>query len=536
MVELEGQLEELAEREVSVIKDSVEDIPPPNFTKPLLVHNSNVSKKINYARPKTFSHANDLLQEIEEEDDSNMRTLHPFDREETASTELDLDAGHATMSYARHLRGRRTCEDSMAMLPELRPAQNEQRQRLDRQVELKQGLSQSWDQYLKEGRDLVKSSQKRKEGSIVDSFVAGIADDILKRDCEEWLDNRVWIWENVENFHAHHKHSEESPPLSSTAEPTPQPPRKTGLEVAHPGKDSQAVMKELARLLEDQKECRLESVRVARSPEPGGNRRSQRVAKKNTTGQEAKETQQPVPAKSKHQQAPKTRNEPPQPPLNRRTKAVKDLKPPRARSDTRAISQPQAMQTRATASKQIVGAKKSEITENSKDKTEILNPAARTALGHNDHRDMKEKDILDPKLRVKAQKMHKLFPENTLSVCHEALVTNRGNYDAARQWVASQTVQLRDPGHMKETALPSTPNSVNRNGTAAYPDPPSAAVQRSDPYKTPENRIFVGRTSYKRKLELSEQEQVANMKKVRMAKKKRGPPPPIPILPSSDSE
>ena len=537
MVELEGQLKELAEREVSVVKDSVEDIPPPNFKKPQLVHNSNVSKKINYARPKTFSHANDLLQEIEEEEDSNMRTLHPFDREETASTEFDLDAGLAMMSYARHLRGRRPHEDSMALLPELQPSKKEQHQRITQHVDLRQGTSQPWDQYLKEGRDIVKSSQKRKEGSVVDSFVAGIADDILRKDCEHWLDNRVWIWENVESFHAHRKPSEISPMPSSTAEPTPQPPRKTGLEVAHGGKDSQAVRKELARLLEDQKECRAESVGVARSPEPEGNRRSQRVArKKNTAGHEAKEIQQTAPTKSKHEHIPRTRNEPQQPPLGRCVKAVKDPKPPSAKSNTGAIAQGQPIQTRATGLKQIVTAKKSGAANKPKDNTETPKSITRTALTHTDHGDMKLKDILDPKLREQAQKMHKVFPESTLSLCHETLLAKRGNYDAACHWIASRAVQLGNPESIKETAPPSTPDPTNRNGNDAYPEPPYAAVQRLDPFKTPEHRMVVGRTSYKRKLEVSEQEQVANMKKARMAKKKRGPPPPIPILPSSDTE
>ena len=537
LVELEAQLKELAEREVSVVKDSVEDIPPPNFKKPQLVHNSNVSRKINYARPKTFSHANDLLQEIEEEEDSNMRTLHPFDREETASTEFDLDAGLATMSYACHLRGRRPHEDSMALLPELQPSKKEQHQRINQHVDLRQGPSQSWDQYLKEGRDVVKSSQKRKEGSIVDSFVAGIADDILRKDCEHWLENRVWIWENVESFHAHRKPSEISPTPSSTAEPKPQPPRKTGLEVAHGGKDSQAVRKELAKLLEDQKECGARSVGVARSPEPEGNRRSQRVArKKNTAGHEAKETQQTAPTKTKHQHIPRTRNEPQQPPLSRGMRAGKNPKPPSANSDARAIAQLQPIQTRDTALKQVVVTKKNDATGNSTDRTGALQPAARTALSHTGQGDMKLKDILDPKLRVQAQKMHKRFPESTLSLCHEALVAKRGNYDAACHWIASRAVQLHNPEIMKETAPPSTPVSSNRNGTGAYPEPPYAAVQRLDPFKTPEHRMVVGRTSYKRKLEVSEQEQVANMKKARMAKKKRGPPPPIPILPSSDTE
>jgi hypothetical protein len=545
MTELEGRVIELAEREVTVVKDSMDYLPPPNFAKPQLVRNSNVSKKIDHSRPKAFSHANDLLQEIEEEDDNNLRNLQSFQREETVSTEFDLDAGVTTMSCARHLRRRRTREESMAMLPELPLPEKQQAPRTDEHVDLRQGRAQLWDHYLKEGRDLA----RRKESVLVRAFVAGIADPVLRASCEHWLDNRVWSWENVESFPAHSNTPEASPDPISTAEPTPKPQRTGRPAVPRKGADLQAVGRDVARLLEDQSRSRVESLAIARSPEPGGNRRSQRIAKKNvTTSQQATGTQQTAPAKSVSQRPVKTKEEPSKQPRNRRKQAAHDPEPPAAEAGERASVQPQPMKIQATVLKQADMPRETRKISDVSHIRGIVIPATLAAPDHVKNRDLKLEDISDRRLREKLRKVHEVFPGETLRLCHEALVAAQGKYEDACQWLVDRTVHWRKSESRKNAVhpttklkskknavQPSTPKRTNDYEDARLESPLDVIVQRPDP-KTPEEQMRISRTPYKRKLELSEEEQIANGQRARLAKKKKGPPPPLRILPSSDTE
>lgn len=543
-VELEGRFKELSEREVTVVKDSFEDNSPPNFRKPQLINNSNVSKKIDYSRHKAFSHANDLLQEIEEEADSNVRALHPFQREETPSTEFDLDAGVATMSYAQYLGDRTTQEGSMAMLPDPLPPRSHQTQRVDEHISLRQGPTQSWEKYLKEGRDLVAVSRKRKEGAIVDNFVAGVLDPILRADCERWLDNRVWIWENVETFGPRHKSPEASPELSSTANPTPRPQRTSEIKRPRRNANSQVVSKELARLLEDQGRHRVESGVVAQSSEPNGNRRSQRIAKQNTAAsQQTGDTKQVAAAKRKNRRPAMDEEEPPQQSRNQRKEAVKGPRQPSTKSAEKSLVQSQPVRTRATGLKQATVPGETEANDENEEPVQARGPeelakaVTHVVPSQVEKPNMELDHNLGLNLREKARKMHEIFPNETLKLCHDALVVKKGNCQNACDWVVHRTAQLKKAPSVKHNVLPMTPTPANRHRSVSHPANPNAVDQRPDPYKTPQQRVYFARTSNKRKLEPSEQEQVANMKRAKMVKKKRrGPPPPIPILPSSETE
>lgn len=518
-------------------------MPLPTFKTPHLVRNSNVSKKIDYARPKAYSFASDLMQELEEENDKNLRTLHPFQREETESPDFNLDAGVATMSYARHGRG--MPEDSMTMLPDPAIPEKQQAATTEERTELQQGCAQSWDEYLKAGRDLI----RREEAAIVRSFAAGIADPTRKANCQHWLEDRAWSWENIESFSTNIKPPEASPEPASTAEPTPEPPLTR--EPVAPGRaaDSQAVSKELARLLEDQVRRRVESLAIQQSSEPDGIRRSQRIAKKNVTvSQKAKGTLQTGPGKGGNQRNLSTIEEPPKQSRTRRKQRVNDPKITAAEVGETAPVQRQPANSKAAGQKQGVMPLKTPIirdTSGISHTASAVKPATRTAAGRVESLDLQLEEFPDPNLREKLRKMHEIFPGETIGVCHDALEARMGRYEDACQWIADRTIQWRETERRLQTEHPSTKVKGKKDGvTPSSPKrkwkplaPRSVATRNPQPPKTPEAQMRIGRTSYKRKAEVSEEEQVANMKKARFAKTPRKRLTPyIPIQPWSDDE
>lgn len=56
--------------------------------------------------------------------------------------------------------------------------------------------------------------------------------------------------------------------------------------------------------------------------------------------------------------------------------------------------------------------------------------------------DMDVDDIRDPNVRLKTKKMMELFPRETVRLCYEALMTKKGNYDDACDWLVNQTSSL----------------------------------------------------------------------------------------------
>jgi hypothetical protein len=150
--------------------------------------------------------------------------------------------------------------------------------------------------------------------------------------------------------------------------------------------------------------------------------------------------------------------------------------------------------------------------------------------------DMHLSGIMDTNFHANARKMQESKPKDDLMLHHDALMANMGEREKTFDKSTRRKAKLRKLHDTSDSITPSTPTPLNSVTAASGPSHTEAVGYPADPYKTPEHGMLVGRTPYKRKLELSEQEQVANMKRARMAKRKRGPPPPIPILPSSDTE
>jgi hypothetical protein len=537
---LEGKITKLDEQEVTVIKDSIEDLAHPSFKSPRLVRNSNVSRKVN-ARPKAFSHARDLLPEVEEENDTNLRSVQP---EETESADFDLDAGVATMSYARQLRCRGTQEDSMQMLPKLPLPQ--QAPRVEEESILQQGCSQSWHQYIKEGRDLI----ERMEAAIARAFVAGILNPPLRARCQHWLDDRAWNWKNIESFDTHLNPPETSPEPASTAEPTPEQPQRTrGPAVPRKGADSQRGKRELARLLEDQGGHRLGSFDISQSPEADGYRRSQRIRNKNhTVSQQANGSRQPEPVNRTNKRSVHARAERRIRTRNLRKQAANAPDTAVANAVERKSVQLQSIKNNATESKQAVRAQETRTLLDIRNTKEAVSPAAHMLPGRGEDRDLPLQDITDRKLREQVRKLHEVFPGETINICREALMAKHGNYEEACILIVERTAQYRKTqstqnarqrskqlrSKKREAVRPSTSKRINGHGEAMSPAPPNSGTGCSQPPLTPEAQMHIGRVSYKRKADPSEG--VANTKRARLAKRKRAPAPDIPILPSSDTE
>lgn len=491
-----------------------------------------MSKRINQRLQKDFSRADDLLPEVEEED-SNMLALDPVQRaEETPGTEFDLDAGLATISYARHLRRNATPEAQMVMLPEL--PQNNDDQFLKTSLDISQGNGQTWEEYLTDGRRLVETSLKRKNGVIVDIFVTGILDVHLRSELERWLDDKVWLWEQVEAF-AIKKRAQEQREPSSTAEPTPMI-EHIQHEIKKTGK-SLALSKDVASLLETQEKSQRMSSElplVEESQEPVGIRRSQRLARK-TVGK----TQPPTEVNLEERKIAKIKNAP---------ATMPRIQPKKSAYRLKAASKPEApilAQSEWIAAEAVRLVQTPVLSETTRDRThgipneakgqaELDHVALSLAGSRAEKPSMELERIEDPSLRAKAWRMRALFSKETLEFCYEALLKTNGNYDDAHKWIMEQTAQPPKPKRQKVVMIPPTPTPINHHINTLGLSRVEGVARRPDTYKTPQNQV-IGRTSYKRKLDLPEQK--ITTKRARLAKKpKRGPPPMIPILPSSDNE
>ena len=143
--------------------------------------------------------------------------------------------------------------------------------------------------------------------------------------------------------------------------------------------------------------------------------------------------------------------------------------------------------------------------------------------------------IADPDGRANAQKMHDLFPKESVERCHQALLKNNGHFDNACNWIIGQTQRLVKPKKTTDVVLPSTPTPVNRSINTFQLARIKTIYYRPDVYKTPEHRL-TGRSSYKRKSDMPEGDAILKKRKLVVKRRKRGPPPMIPILPSSDIE
>jgi hypothetical protein len=503
--------------------------------KPQLIKNK--SKNIDQRPHKAFSHANDLLQEIEEQ--SNIVTIASVQRtEERPATEFDLDAGLTTMSYARHLRRNMTPEESMVMLPEL--PQNKGAQIPGDSLHISQGDGQAWEAYCMDGRRLVRSSLKRKNGVIVDLFVAGLLDARLRTELERWLDDRVWLWEHVEAF-ATQKQAQEQREPSSTAEPTPTIERRQRItkEAAKPS----ALSREVARLLKNQERSQRLSSEISLVPEsqePVGIRRSQRLAKKTLEkGQPPAATQQPPKANRKRQRVAKKKEAPSKKSRTQSRKQTKAAKPPAKPHETvSAQSPPEAARAARAVQAPILSETEPDPRHDNVDlvkgRAESGEVAVSVEVTQAEMTDMELESIKDPNLRAKARQIHILFPQESLRTCYEALLKKSGHYAEACEWIVDQTRQLPKPKNKKVIVLLPTPTLINRHSKTLELARTKAIDARQDLYTTPQHQV-IGRTSYKRKLNFPEQNTA--VKRARIAKKpRRGPPPMIPILQSSDTE
>lgn len=112
--------------------------------------------------------------------------------------DIDLDENVATTSCFANGRTQE-CHtvDSVVMLSDVNPVEKTTSPNL---TSLKQSNEQNWESYMRDARSLLKSIPQRKEGNFVEAFVNGIGSADLKRNCETWLDQRHWIWIEVETF------------------------------------------------------------------------------------------------------------------------------------------------------------------------------------------------------------------------------------------------------------------------------------------------------------------------------------------------
>ena len=506
-----------------------------DFMKPQLI--SNKSKNIDQRPHKAYSHANDLLEEVEEQ--SNILTVASVQRTaETPATEFDLDAGFTTMSYASHMRRNMIPEESMVMLPEL--PQNKDAQIPEDSLHISQGDEQAWEAYLMDGRRLVRSSLKRKNGVMVDLFVAGLLDAHLRTELEWWLDDRVWLWEHVEGFAAQKRAREQREP-SSTAEPTPNIERRQRLtkEAAKPS----SLSREVARLLENQERLQRLSSEISPVPEskePDDIRRSQRLAKKTVErSHPPAATQQPPEANRKRQRVTKKKKAPSKKQRTQSKKQTKAAKSPAKPHETvSAQSPPEAAGAAKAVQAPILcetepepGYDNADLVKGWAESGEV---AVSVEVTQAEKPDMELDGVKDSNFRAKAQQIRTLFPKKSLRTCYEALLKKNGHYAEAREWIVDQTRQLPKPKSKKVTVLPPTPTPINRHSNTLELARTKAIDARPDLYMTPQHQV-IGRTSYKRKLNCPEQNTA--VKRARIAKKpKRGPPPMIPILPSSETE
>ena len=119
------------------------------------------------------------------------------DREESPEVEeIDLDENVTTMSYAKHLNGNVTNQDSLVMLPQ----HDSHLTQANFVQPMKQGRFHSWDRYFAEGQALIEKHARKLEFDIVKSFIEGWYSESQRERCEQWLDLNGWTWESVAGF------------------------------------------------------------------------------------------------------------------------------------------------------------------------------------------------------------------------------------------------------------------------------------------------------------------------------------------------
>ncbi|EXJ90633.1 hypothetical protein A1O1_03736 [Capronia coronata CBS 617.96] len=117
-------------------------------------------------------------------------------REETLPDDLDLDENANSFSYAGH---RVTVPEETETLRLLRPP-DVQASQLARVNLLRQRKNDDWQSYYSEGLALVKALPHAFEETIVRNFANGIFHDVQRRQCQHWLDEKGWTWDNIALF------------------------------------------------------------------------------------------------------------------------------------------------------------------------------------------------------------------------------------------------------------------------------------------------------------------------------------------------
>ncbi|EHY59199.1 hypothetical protein HRR83_001529 [Exophiala dermatitidis] len=121
---------------------------------------------------------------------------HERRRETTLPEDLDLDENAISFSYAV----RRDCSDGDTNTLQLLPQSDVQAPQLVRVNLLQQRRYDDWDGYYSQGLCLIQSLPRSFEEAIVRNFVNGIFHTVQKKQCERFLDEKGWLWNNVTLF------------------------------------------------------------------------------------------------------------------------------------------------------------------------------------------------------------------------------------------------------------------------------------------------------------------------------------------------
>ncbi|KAG9773441.1 hypothetical protein KCU88_g5781, partial [Aureobasidium melanogenum] len=117
-------------------------------------------------------------------------------RETTLPEDLDLDENATSFSYAA--RQERTDEDTDTL--QLLPQSDVQASQLARVNLFQQRRYDDWDCYYSQGLSLIQSLPRSFEEAILRNFVNGIFHTVQKNQCERFLDEKGWLWNNVTLF------------------------------------------------------------------------------------------------------------------------------------------------------------------------------------------------------------------------------------------------------------------------------------------------------------------------------------------------
>ncbi|KAL2416762.1 hypothetical protein ABEF95_000238 [Exophiala dermatitidis] len=117
-------------------------------------------------------------------------------RETTLPEDLDLDENATSFSYA--VRRDRTGEDTNTL--QLLPPSDIQVSQLARVNLLQQRRYDDWDCYYSQGSSLIETLPQSFEEVIVRNFVNGIFHTVQRKQCERFLQDKGWAWNNVTLF------------------------------------------------------------------------------------------------------------------------------------------------------------------------------------------------------------------------------------------------------------------------------------------------------------------------------------------------